>query len=368
MSELCDAIQHKTRDIKHIENIWIKENGKVYKNDVRPLSDINKILPPDWDLFDQRHLLRPLGGKLYRMGIFMMTRGCLFRCTYCANFAMSEIYKHKGTYYRTKRPDLMVDEIEHCKKKYDLNFVFFVDDLFPLHKQTILDDFCRLYKERVNLPFSVSLHPELVKEEAFAKIVDAGCRNVCVGLESGSPKIRKDVLSRIYKNEQVARVFGFARKYKIRSSAFNMLGIPHETRKDIFESIELNRTAKPTTTTLTFLHPYRGTGLRDLCIEKKFFDPQKEKKDENVYRVESCLTLPTISNKTLNGLFKTFQLYFKLPKSLYWLIRIAEGDSKLSKVIFNVLKRMFYFKTNRESKWNFTNWNQNDKKIKVHRS
>lgn len=357
ISELCNKMQHR-KDIKNIKNMWIKENGEIYKNEVRPLLDVNKILLPDWDIFDQRHILRPLGGKMYRMGIFSMTRGCLFRCKYCGNFALSRIYKHKGEFYRIKKPDLLIKEIVSYKEKYNLNFVFFIDDIFPLHEREILDDFCRLYKKHVDLPFSVSLHPGLIEEWAFAKMVDAGCRNVCVGLESGNPKIRKDVLGRIYKNDQIIYVFSLARKYKIRSSSFNMIGIPYEKRVHIFDTIELNRKANPTTTTLTFFHPYRGTELRNLCIKENFFDPCKEKKYENVYRAESCLSLRQISNKTLRGLFQTFQLYFKLPKIFYGLIWIAEGDNFLNKIIFDILKRIFYRLTDKESKWDFIQTNK----------
>ncbi len=83
MSELCNKMQHR-KDIKNIKNMWVKENGKICKNDVRPLLNINEILLPDWDIFDQRHLMRPLGGNIYRMGIFFMARGCLFQCKFCA--------------------------------------------------------------------------------------------------------------------------------------------------------------------------------------------------------------------------------------------------------------------------------------------
>lgn len=353
MAELCNSIRHK-KDIRNIKNLWVKDNGKVYRNDVRRLLDIKNVLLPNWDIFDRRHFLRPLGGKMYRMGMFHMTRGCLFPCKYCASPSLSRIYKGKGEYYRIKKVDLLTQEIASYKEKYDLNFIFFTDDLFPLHKGEIVDDFCRLYKERVGLPFSINLHPELIKEDAFAKICEAGCRNICVGLESGSQTIRMNALGRTYKNDRIIDVFRLARKYKIRGSTFNMIGIPHEKRSNIFETIELNRKASPTTTTLSFFHPYRGTKLREMCIREGLFDPGKEKEYENVYRTESCLNLPQISNKTLRGLFKTFQLYFKLPKIFYGLIRVSEGDSFLSKAVFGILKQIFYRITDKESKWDFT--------------
>lgn len=267
---------------------------------------------------------------------------------------MGKIYNAKGKWYRYKHVGIFIKELKYFKEKYDLNFIYISDDLFPLHKDDILDDFCEQYKKEVGLPFSVSLHPELIKEEQFAKIVDAGCCNICVGLESGNPMIRKKTLGRIYNNEQVVQVFKLARKYEIRSSSFNMIGIPFETRKEIFDTIELNRRSNPTTTTLTFFHPYRGTTLRSLCIKEKLLDPQREKEYENVYRAESCLKLPQIEDTELRGLFRTFQLYFRLPKILYFFIQIAERESMMGDFLFNFLKAMFYRITDKEAVWDFS--------------
>lgn len=353
VSELCDKMQNN-EDIKDVKNLWIKKNGKVYKNEIRPLIDINEVLHPDWDIVDERHLIRPLGGKMYRMGIFSMTRGCVFRCKYCSNSALSQLYAKKGEYYRIKKPELIIKEIALYKERYNLNFVFFTDDLFPMHKSEMMDKFCALYKKHVGLPFNISLHPEIVREGDFAKIVDAGCRNICVGLESGNPEIRKMLLQRSYKNEKIIEVFRFTRKYKIRSSSFNMIGLPYETRKEIFDTIDLNKRAKPTTCTITYFHPYRGSELRDLCIKERFYDASKEREYESVYREESCLSLPQISSDTLRGLLKTFLMYVKLPKFFYPMIRIAEGESYISKGVYLLLKRLFYLVTTKESKWDFT--------------
>ncbi len=353
MLELCDRIENR-QDLRNIRNIWVKEKGQVYKNEVRPLIDINEVPVPDWDDFDGRHLDRPLGGKMYRMGTFIVTRLCLFRCKYCANFALNEIYKNKGSFYRIRRPDAAVRELKFFKEKYKLNFLMFVDDIFPLHKPEFVDEFCRIFKKEINLPFSMNLHPNFITEEPFAKLVGAGMRNICIGLESGNMRIRKDVLGRNYQNEQVVKVFNLAHKYRIRSSSFNMIGLPYETRRNIFETIELNRKANPASATLTFFHPYRGTELRGLCIQESLFDPAKDKEEENVYRVESHLKLPQISKEELKGLFQTFQLYFKLPKAFYPFIRIAEGNSVLAKKVMDLLKKIFYKLTAKEMIWDFS--------------
>lgn len=354
MCELCNKIE-KGEDIKNIKNMWVKEKGEVYRNGVRPLQDINELLPPDLEVLDKRHFIRPLGGKVYRMLTVIWTRGCLFHCNYCANSALTNMYKDKGEYYRIKKPELIIKEMKDCKEKYNINFFFFVDDIFPLHKPEIIDEFCKLYKEHIDLPFSINLQPTLVKEEQLAKLVDAGCCNICVGLESGTPEVREKVLGRFYKNDQIVNVFNLARKYGIRSSSFNMIGLPHETRENIFDTIELNKKANPTSATLTFFHPYRGCALRNLCIKEKLYNPDKEDNYENVYRSESHLSLPQISKEELRGLFKTFQLYFKLPKEYYGLIEVAEGDSFAAKEVYSkILKPAFDSITKKESEWDFT--------------
>jgi len=352
--ELCERLEAK-EDITTIPNLWIKKDGDIIRNPIRDLIDINTGPSPDWDAFDKRHLVRPLGGKMYTMGTAVVTRGCAFHCKYCANSALVNIHKGKGKVYRTKTPENAIEELARFKEKFDLNFIFFVDDIFPLHKPDFLDTFCKLYKEKVNIPFSINLFPRLVKEEPFAKLVDIGLRNVCVGLESGSHRIRKEILGREYSDDDIINALSFAHKYNIRCSSFNMIGLPTETREDIFKTIALNKRANPTSATLTFFHPYRGTELRDRCIREGLYDPTKESYYEDVYRTESHLALPLISRETLRGLLQTFQLYYKLPKGWYPLIRIAEKDSALGRFVMNkILKPHFFKVTNQGSTWDFT--------------
>jgi anaerobic magnesium-protoporphyrin IX monomethyl ester cyclase len=77
--ELCAKLG--SGNIDNIRNLWIKTKYKIIKNDRRPLIDINTLPMPDWDIFNDFHLIRPMAGKAYRMGGFDMSRGCLYKCT-----------------------------------------------------------------------------------------------------------------------------------------------------------------------------------------------------------------------------------------------------------------------------------------------
>jgi radical SAM superfamily enzyme YgiQ (UPF0313 family) len=342
-----------------VPNFWVKdkdyrENGIVHRNPTT-LPDITSGLAPDLSIFDPRHFLRPLGGRMYNMATVIWTRGCVFRCSYCANETFYKAAKVSAKeYYRKKDPALLVEELADFKKKFNLNFLMFVDDIFPLHEPEMMEEFCVLYKEKVGLPFSVNLQPRLVRENTFDMAVDAGMRNICVGVESGSDRVRRKVLKRNYRDEHVEKVFALAHKHKIRCSSFNIIGLPDEERTDILETIMLNKKLNPTSATVTFFHPYRGAPLRPLCVERGYIDLDQGK-HEDVYRSDSQLDMPQITKQELKGMMHSFQLYMKLPVEYHKLIEMQEDLSTFEAQLIRekILLPEFKKIQDEESKWDF---------------
>ena len=342
-----------------IPNLWVKDkdystNGVIHKNKVL-LPELETGLAPDLTIYDRRHFLRPLGGRMYNMATVIWTRGCVFRCSYCAN---ETFYKAADAsakqYYRKKDVGPLVEELARFKKQFDLNFLMFVDDIFPLHEPELIEEFCRLYKKEVALPFSVNLQPRLVREDTFAMAVEAGLRNICVGVEAGSDRIRRKILKRNYRDEHVEKVFAMAHKHKIRCSSFNIIGLPDESREDIFETIAINKKLNPTSATVTFFHPYRGAPLRELCVERGYIDPDQGK-HEDVYRSDSQLNMPQITKQELKNIMKSFQLYMKLPEKYEPLIRLQEDQSTFAaeQIRNKILLPIFNEIQDAESRWDF---------------
>tara|TARA_Y100000590_G_scaffold418654_2_gene519660 strand:+ start:476 stop:2101 length:1626 start_codon:yes stop_codon:yes gene_type:complete len=363
--ELCNNLESKNYEsIYKTKNMWVKdlnyaENKKVHKN-IAALPNIEHGLAPDLGIFDDRHFLRPLGGKIYRMATVIWTRGCVFHCSYCANETFYRAYNAiPKQYYRKKDALALVDELAEIKKTYNLNFLFFVDDIWPMHDVELVKKFCDAYKKKVDLPFSVNLQCKLINEKAFEIAVDAGLSNICVGVESGSENVRRKILKRNYKDADVVRAFDLAHKHKIRSSSFNIIGLPHETRDDIFKTIELNREAKPDSATVTFFHPYRGAPLRKLCVEEGLINAE-DSKHEDMYRTESQLNMPQITKKELSNLMQAFQLYFKLPKKFWPLIKESEDTTseKGQKIREDILLPAFREVLSKETKFDFTKNNR----------
>jgi anaerobic magnesium-protoporphyrin IX monomethyl ester cyclase len=337
LTELCNSIRDK-KQITNIKNLWVKENGRVYKNPPRPLKDLNELPYPDWTIFDERHLYRPFDGVVYRTGSFALSRGCPFLCSFCVNEKLMDLSKGLGKYYREKNLDASIEEIKYFKDRYKLTMISLIDESFLLMKKERLRDFVVKYKEKINLPFHIQTRVDTISEDAVSLVKSVGCVGISLGVESGNPKIRKDLLNKKMSNDQIIEAFRIIKKYKIRVTSSNMIGLPYETRKNVFETIKLNRKINPDSATVSIFYPYLGTKLREISLKEGYI---KENKKVFGLRVESVLDMPQFSSKEIKGLQKTFMMYLKMPKIYYPIIHMAEGRNGFSNFIYERLVKKF---------------------------
>jgi len=291
---------------------------------------------PNWKLFDERHFYKPFCGKVYRYGHVEFSRGCPHKCSYCANEKLQELYKGKGKYFRRKSIEHIIEELEYLKSAHNLEIVKFWDEEFLLLSEKELEKLSSGYK-KINLPFLICARLDSVTERKARLLKEMGCVNVSVGIESGSEALRKNVLNRHMSNDQIKRGIAILNKYNIRTSTLNMIGIPFETRKNVFETIELNRTTKAKNSSIMILQPWDGTKIRERAIKFNFLS----KDCENYLYTESYLDMPQLSRHEIKGLAKTFTLYRKVPKCLYPLVRLCEKEGKWRNRLFRLLHKLF---------------------------
>ena len=269
--ELLDKMS-QGKDITSVANVWVRQKGKVYRNEVRPLiKDLDKLPFPEWRVFDQLHYNKSYIRNLYPwiecVGAFESTRGCPFSCTYCCNDYLQTLYKGKGSYHRRKSPGRVAHEVKLFKHFYPhCNFVYFVDDTFMVDEDW-LKDFSKLYDKT---PFVFMTRVEMVTEKKMQMIAEMGGKSVSMGIESGNEKFRKEVLKRNMSQEQIIKAFKIAKDYGLKVYSFNMVGLPYETVSDIQSTIDLNQKVKPDIAQFTVFYPFVGTKLFDICVKEGY--------------------------------------------------------------------------------------------------
>ncbi len=299
LAELLDNMENN-KDISQTKNIWLKTDGEIIRNEVRPLiKDIENLPFPDRELFDYE---RYLSSNAHDAEV-MASRGCPYNCSYCINNSLRSTYKNKGAYIRTRSVENVMKEIELLTKNYKVDRITFHDEMFTINKKW-LREFSEKYSNNYSIPFMCNARVETLSDEVCDLLKSARCSSLNIGIEAGNPEIRKNVLNRPISNEAIIKGFKKAKKKDLRIYSYNMIGIPYETLGNITETVELNRRVQPDDLQATIFQPYPGTRLYTLCKEKGWI---KDGQFPVAHRMKPVTSYPHISSKKLVQLQKYFR-------------------------------------------------------------
>ena len=292
-------------DVSRVTNVIVKNGEQVMRGSLARYYDWEPPVFQDWEIFDQRHLLKPFMGKMYRTGFFELSRGCPYNCAYCINRLNQKIFKGLGRYNREKRMAYAIKEIEHLKQQYRLELVFFNDENFLTMRKERLEEFCETYTASVGLPFFIMTRADGLMDETKVKLLkDAGCVTIGIGVESGNEEIRRKLLNKNIPNAVYEQAFANCHKYDIRTTANIMIGLPFETEENVIESAEFCRKLQARSLSMSIFAPYHGTKLREICIEKGFIEDTIHEDIATINR--SILTMAQLSREKIEELYYKF--------------------------------------------------------------
>ncbi len=296
----------KRKDFTDTPNLWVKDKGRIIKNPVRPLADINSIVFPDRELiFDKypKSYYNPIRG-------FTASRGCPYDCSFCYNHYLREIYRNKGQYVRIRTVDNLLEEILEVKNKYPTKMLFFQDDNFGIQTDW-LEEFSQKYKKLINLPFHCNERADLMNEKVVNLLKEAGCSGVSMAIETANSYLRNQILEKNITREQIIKAAQLIKRAGIRLRTYNILGIPQGSVDDDFETLKLNILCKADMAWSTIYQPYPKTKLGDQVIQMGLYDGDYDRILETSYFGESPLNIP--NRDKINNLQKLFTLTVSFP-------------------------------------------------------
>ena len=324
--ELADAIDngHVPRNIR---NIWFKKELSVIKNPVRPyIRDLDSLPFIDLDIFDTLHSIGAYQGQMVNYGRFESGRGCPYDCTYCINRSLHALYHEEKRHVRMHSPERVIKELVHGIDRLHFDVLRMLDETFLAATPDWLKLFANLNHQHIDRPLVITTRPETVSEKKL-KILRQATDNIQItmGIESGSERIRKQVCGRKHSNKTIIDAFHQCRNMGFLTAAFNMIGLPGETREDFLETIEINRQAEVDQPMLSYFYPFPGTELRDKCILKGYIEDKIHEVD---YAVTTKLNMPEFTADEINGLKRTFVMYVKMDRTYFPEIKNAESNDR----------------------------------------
>ena len=177
------------------------------------------------------------------------SRGCPYNCAFCSTIWGKKVRTHSANY--------VIDEIKEIQRLGFRGIMFF-DDILILNKPRLLK-ICE-YLKKEHLVWRCFVRANVVSREVLNIMAESGCKEIGVGIESGSQKIL-DIINKGTTVEQNKNVIKFAKESGIKVKAFLIVGLPGETKETIIETEKFLEEMQPDDFDITIYCPYPNTPI-----------------------------------------------------------------------------------------------------------
>lgn len=313
-----------------IPHLWLKRpDGTVEKNPPAAFDQDLNSLP-----YIDREMWEPWVAHPDQYPSVLLGRGCPFRCTYCSAHAMQRLAE--GRFVRFRSPDNIVGEIAAISARYphvdniylEVETIAHQKEAAPLFAKLARFNAVREKKLMFGVNFTVTSTFIRNEEHCREFLGMLKCANVVylnIGLESGSERLRHDVLRRPkYTNAEFLQFCRLAREYGISVDLYVLIGIPGEKPADFRETIQLVRAARPKMVQLSIFYPYLGTDLATIALERGLVT--RESLNPSLERARPALDLPTFSRRRV-----------RLEYVLFW-FKVYRGVWPISKIMAETVR------------------------------
>jgi tetratricopeptide (TPR) repeat protein len=153
--------------------------------------------------------------------------------------------------------------LARAARHHDQHTIAIKDDTFTAHRRRVLRICAGIQAQRLEIAWSCETRADHLDEEMLCAMRRAGCQRISLGVESGSPRILKNIrkgvtLPVVLKATQLAQKYGLQVRYYL------MIGNRGETWDTFQETLAFISAAQPNQYIFTQLHLYPGTEEFDL--------------------------------------------------------------------------------------------------------
>jgi anaerobic magnesium-protoporphyrin IX monomethyl ester cyclase len=221
-----------------IAGTFYREGATIKEGPSRPaIEDLDTLASPH-DYFDTH--------------IVMTSRGCPWACTFCG----AETTWGRG--FRGQSVPYVLDALERAISRLPVKMVQIKDDTFTTNKKRVLD-LCRGIRERgLQFFWSCDTRVDVLSDDLLREMRLAGCQRLSLGVESGSPRILRQIDKKITV-QKIIESTDLAKKYGVQVRYFMMLGNRGETAETFRETLRFLEAAKPHQYIFSCLSIYPGT-------------------------------------------------------------------------------------------------------------
>jgi radical SAM superfamily enzyme YgiQ (UPF0313 family) len=267
-AELIRALE-KNQSLKDIKGLTYRDNGKIKRNEERPLiKDLDVIPFPDRKALKIEYTGSFGSLEFAPEGFTSMTssRGCPYQCTFC--------YGKRTVGFRTRSVENIMEEILFLESE-GYKYLNFVDDNFTVSKKRVIK-LCRLMKKhKVDLDWICEGRVNQVSDEMLREMQRANCRIMFYGIESANQRILDYYRKNITPSHSIIAVKK-TRKAKIPFILGSFIvGAPGETFSEVYNTLKFAQKLDIDFPVYNLLGTMPGTDIWDELVQQNIIDEDK---------------------------------------------------------------------------------------------
>jgi len=257
-ASLIDALL-KGLSWRTVDGIAFRENGDLVSTPSPGfIPDLNLLPFPERALLANQDYVHPLTGRPF--AVIQAGRGCPYECTFCCEF-------YYGSCWRTRAPELIVDEMQECVETLGIHDFLMHSNNFTFSREHTIA-FCRELRERgLPVAWTCTSRVDAVDDDLLAEMRRAGCAMITYGIESGDGPILAEAGKGISPGQSL-RAVDLTKKHGIASLGHFLFGLPGETRETAEANIRFALDLNPDYAEFLVATPYPGTKLSRYLRER----------------------------------------------------------------------------------------------------
>jgi anaerobic magnesium-protoporphyrin IX monomethyl ester cyclase len=233
--------------------VYSDEAGVIVRTPPRALiPDLDAQPWPDREAVDVSRYLAAWRSRHGVGSVSLATaRGCPFTCAWCSRSVFGETHRRRSV-------TGVANEAAWIAETYRPERLWYVDDVFTIHKGWTLAYAAEMERRGLRVPFECISRAERIDEDVAAALARLGCVRLWIGSESGSQRVL-DAMDRRVTVEQVRAATSRLQRRGIEVGLFIMLGYDGEEEADLEATVEHLKATGADAFLTTVAYPIKGT-------------------------------------------------------------------------------------------------------------
>lgn len=194
---------------------------------------------------------------------YMTSRGCIYRCAFCAAHA---VHGRKVRHHSIER---VRQDLTRLRDEYGARIIVFQDDHFVWDRKHALDILGVVKELGLSQFIQSGFNVNAMDREFLTKYRETGGHQLVVPVESGSARVLK-LMRKPQNLASVKKACELLRELDIYINVNMMIGFPGETKQDIEDARRFLPTLYANWFSLFIAAPLSGSEMYDTCLKKGY--------------------------------------------------------------------------------------------------